>query len=232
MTQVFAHRGAHSRERENTLGAFRDALDIGVDGVELDVRRTLDGVLVVHHDPDANGSVIALARATDLPSYVPRLDEALDVLIGVRVNVEVKNLVDPKEPAYDETGEFASAVIEALHARAQRDVLEVSCFDLATCRALRACDPVLPIALLTWRTALLEALELASDAGLSAVNPHYLLVDEVGQARAGELGLDLNVWTVNDAPDLLSMAHMGVASVITDQPELAMRLLHSADGPM
>jgi glycerophosphoryl diester phosphodiesterase len=48
--EVFAHRGLHVAERENTLAAFRAAVELGVDGVELDVRRTIDGFLVVHHD--------------------------------------------------------------------------------------------------------------------------------------------------------------------------------------
>ena len=73
MIDVFAHRGFHLAERENTLAAFAAALEIGVDGVELDVRRTLDGVLVVHHDPDVGSLDIALSTRSDLPEYVPTL---------------------------------------------------------------------------------------------------------------------------------------------------------------
>src|SRR5438045_594778 len=52
---VLGHRGASAAARENTLAAFTRAREMGADGVELDVRRTADGVLVVHHDPDAEG---------------------------------------------------------------------------------------------------------------------------------------------------------------------------------
>lgn len=230
MALVFAHRGAHSAERENTLGAFRAALEIGVDGVELDVRRTLDGALVIHHDPEAQGVVIAHARADELPSFVPHLEESLEVLGDVRVNVEVKNIKDEKEPTYDESGTFVAAVIEVLRASGRLASLELSCFDLATCVAARAMEPALVVAWLNWTSPLLDALEVASTNGLSAVNPHFLLVDAEGQARAEALGLDLNVWTVNDAADLTSMGALGVRGVITDQPDLAVSLLHGATG--
>ncbi|MGC2174244.1 MAG: glycerophosphodiester phosphodiesterase, partial [Acidimicrobiales bacterium] len=77
MTEVFAHRGAHRIERENTLGAFRVANDLGVDGVELDVRRTADGTLVIRHDPTIDGRAIALIEAAELPPYVAHFDEAM-----------------------------------------------------------------------------------------------------------------------------------------------------------
>ena len=225
MTLVFAHRGAHSAERENTLGAYRDARELGVDGVELDVRQTADGALVLHHDPEVNGVAIARSRASDLPAFVPHLEAALELLEGLRVNVEVKNLQDPAESSYDQTGAFVAAVIDVLRGSSNIQNLELSCFDLATCVDAHHYDEAIPVSFLTWKTPLLEALELAATEGLSGVNPHYLLVNADAQHRAHELGLGLNVWTVNDAPDLTAMAAVGVRSVITDQPALALRLL-------
>ena len=52
---VLGHRGASAGAPENTVAAFTRARELGADGVELDVRRTADGVLVVHHDPDVRG---------------------------------------------------------------------------------------------------------------------------------------------------------------------------------
>jgi len=93
---VFAHRGLHISERENTLAAFRAALALGVDGVELDVRRTRDGVLVVHHDPTVDSLAIAQNTRSALPHYVPTLVEALESLEDVAVNVEIKNARGPR----------------------------------------------------------------------------------------------------------------------------------------
>src|SRR3989442_171546 len=85
---------AHSRE--NTLEAFTAARSLGADGVELDIHRSADGALVVHHDAAAPGlGVLAehsLAEIRAVIPSVPTLDEALDTCAGMFVNVEVKNL--------------------------------------------------------------------------------------------------------------------------------------------
>src|SRR5207249_3151238 len=99
---VIAHRGASSIELENSLAAFRAARGQGADGVELDVHATIDGEIVVHHDPAIMGLPIAQTRATDLATVplangepIPTLAQALDVLRTLRVFVEVK-VLDPR----------------------------------------------------------------------------------------------------------------------------------------
>ena len=92
MTLVVAHRGASAAAAENTLPAFRLARELGADWVELDARRTADGVVVVHHDahlPD--GRILAELTADELPESVPNLAEALEECDGMGVNVEIKN---------------------------------------------------------------------------------------------------------------------------------------------
>jgi glycerophosphoryl diester phosphodiesterase len=225
VTAVFAHRGAHLHERENTLGAFRDAVALGVGGVELDVRRTLDGALIVHHDPTIGPRAIAHTYARDLPAYVPTFEAALDVLTDVTVNVEVKNLKDSREPTYDESGTFVRAVLDVVHQTPPDSSIVISCFDLATCTHARSYDPQMNVGWLVWKGSLFEALEHAHQLRLSAVNPHFSLVTPAGQQRAGELDMSLNVWTVNESKDILDMAALGVSSIITDQPALALELL-------
>jgi glycerophosphoryl diester phosphodiesterase len=228
VTAVFAHRGAHEKARENTLDAFRDAVALGVAGVELDVRRTSDGVLVVHHDPTIDAVAIAHSRALDLPSYVPTLDEAMVALRGVTVNVEMKNYRDPKEPTYDDTGLFVSQVVDLLHEGDFASSVSISCFDLATCARVRDYDAQMPVGWLIYDVGVESALIQASVLGLNAVNPHYTLVNAEHQRRASELGLDLNVWTVNASEDIEAMRDAGVAIIITDQPALALRLVATA----
>src|SRR5579862_4337820 len=97
---ILAHRGASKGARENTVASFLEARRLGADGVELDVRRSSDGALVVHHDADVPGlGPVAALRAADLPAYVPLLDAALDACAGLVVNVELKEL--PGEAGYD-----------------------------------------------------------------------------------------------------------------------------------
>lgn len=215
--------------RENTLEAFREAQRLGVDGVELDVRRTLDGVLVVHHDPVVEGRTIAVTPASELPAHVPRLGDAMAVLEGLWVNVEVKNSKDERD-TYDGTGAFVNQVLDHLYAGGWSSSLTLSCFDLATCVHARAYDPRLDVARLLWRSSLKAALREAHARGFNAVNPHVRLVTPSTRRLASELGVDLNVWTVNDRRDLQAMVDFEVASVITDQPARALELLASRDG--
>ncbi len=100
MTLVFAHRGASHAYPENTLAAFAGAVAMGSDGVELDVRRTADHQLIIHHDPHlGDGRIIADTLAGDLPDSVASFDDALDACAGLIVNIEIKN--DPREPDFD-----------------------------------------------------------------------------------------------------------------------------------
>ncbi|HVB51832.1 MAG TPA: glycerophosphodiester phosphodiesterase [Acidimicrobiales bacterium] len=225
MTSVFAHRGAHLSERENTLGAFRDAVALGVAGVELDVRRTKDGVLVVHHDPVIDGVALAHTRARDLPPYVPTLEAAMNVLAGVTVNVEIKNSKSVKEPTYDDTGAFVREVLDFLHGAGVASSVIISCFDLTTCAQVRDYDLEMPVGWLIWDVLLESALIKAHVLGLNAVNPYFTLVSAEAQRQAIDLGLDLNVWTVSEPGDIAAMVALGVASIITDQPALALRLV-------
>ena len=231
MTQVYAHRGLHTALRENTVDAFRAAVDLGVDGVEFDVRETADGVLVVHHDPVAGSHVIATSAAGDLPDYVPTLDQALEACRGVHVNVEIKNSREPGE-SYDGTGRFAHAVVERVHqAHWTHDVI-FSCFDLATCRVVRSCAASVRVGFLVDASHdVLEALHQAHDAGLDAVHPQVSTITNEVMARSRELGLALYTWTVNSPVELAAQMAWGVDGVITDDPATALTLLSRVKGP-
>src|SRR3954469_6795725 len=120
-----AHRGASRAARENTLAAFALAVTMGADMVELDVRRTADGALAVHHDAHLpGGPAVVNVAAADLPPYVPLLDEALDACSSVVVNVEIKNM--PGEPDHDERGGAANAVVDVVRRRRLWDRVVVS----------------------------------------------------------------------------------------------------------
>ena len=98
---VIAHRGASADFPENSLDAFSGALQQGADWIELDVRRSKDGVLVVHHDahlPD--GGLIKDLDSNCLPKEIPSLAEAFEASESMGVNVEIKHL--PGEPDFEE----------------------------------------------------------------------------------------------------------------------------------
>ena len=101
MIYIYAHRGLHVEERENTVAAFLAAGRLGVDGVEFDVRRTVDGALVVHHGSACGSLDISETRQRELPDYLPTLDAALAACEGMKVNVEIKNSRDRSESTYE-----------------------------------------------------------------------------------------------------------------------------------
>jgi glycerophosphoryl diester phosphodiesterase len=231
MTLVFAHRGLHERARENTLEAFRAAVALGVDGVELDVRRCAEGDLVVNHDAAIAGRPLHLTPAAELPPYVATLAEALDACAGVTVNVEIKNIEHRSEPTYDATGDFARQVVDLLVSRGLARRAQLSCFDLATCVAARARDPGLYVAWLRDRRHdARTALARVDSSGLSALNAHLATVDASVMADARERGLAVNVWTVNRRRDLAAMLDLGVDGVITDEPAAALDMVKGPGG--
>src|ERR687891_28518 len=103
VTLVIGHKGAAGLAPENSLAAFRAARDVGADGVELDVRRTADGALAVHHDAAlADGRRLLDLEASGLPQGIATLGPALDACDGLAlVNVEIKNW--PLDGDFDES---------------------------------------------------------------------------------------------------------------------------------
>ena len=148
MAQVMAHRGASRAERENSIAAFHRAREMGADAVELDVRRTHDGVLVVHHNPHlADGRIIAEHLAADLPADLPTLTAALDACAGMWVNVEIKN--DPQEPDFDATDSIANDTMALLLDRGADDQWLISSFRIET---VDRCHEIAPHIRTAWLT--------------------------------------------------------------------------------
>jgi glycerophosphoryl diester phosphodiesterase len=217
---VIAHRGASVTRPENTIEAFQEARRLGADMVELDVRRTADGQLAVHHDPEIPGSgPLVTLPANALVTSIPTLDAALDACLPMRVNIEIKNA--PNEPDWDETRAVATAVARrivdgALHA----DVL-VSSFDMGSIDRVREVDPTIPTALLTLTAD--GAVDACVRHGHGAVHPFFPLATPEFVADAHAHGVAVNVWTVDGPELMLELADAGVDGICTNDPELALR---------
>lgn len=227
MVTVFAHRGASAREGENTLAAFGEARRLGAGGVELDVRRSRDGALVVYHDPvlPGLGAVCDLVVA-DLPAEVPLLGEVLELCPDVIVNVELKDL--PGEPGYDPSGRLAGMVVTALSSHPAGTML-VSSFDLVALDGVHRLDPDLATG---WLTPpgfdQHAALDTAGRRGHRALHPHHEAVTASLVAQAHDDGLAINTWTVDDPGRIRELAAMGVDGIITNVPDVALAALEPA----
>lgn len=229
--RVFAHRGDTSGAAENTIAAFLAAIQAGADGVELDVRRSADGALVVHHDAEVPGMApVSALLVRDLPRTIALLDEAMTALEPLEVNVEIKN--DPREPGFDPTGSIGHDVVRLLEERGDLDRVIVSSFDLGTLDAVLQANPAVVTGwLLGYEASPLEALPIALAHGFRAIHPFVLSVNRDAVVASHDAGIDVNTWTVNARHDLERMAGIGVDVVITDTVALALEVAGSARSP-
>jgi len=225
MTTIYAHRGCTLDAVENTLAAMAAAVALGCDGVELDVHRTSDGVIVVHHDPTlADGRVIAELTVSELPDLVPTLLQVFEVLGDLECNVELKS--DPSDPAYDRTDRYAAAVLQAVAEAGAQDRVIYSSFDKATAEHVVRLDPTTKVGWLVPVGAVLEDLiDEAVDAGFCAIHPFVWSVTNDSLEAAHRAGLAINTWTVNGEADLLAMTALGVDCIITDRPDLGLKAI-------
>jgi glycerophosphoryl diester phosphodiesterase len=217
--EIIAHRGASREYHENTLPAFSRALAMGVDGIELDVHATVDGILVVHHDPVvsagprgasrpiASMSLVELSNVV-LPgdTRVPTLDE-LCALVGDRATlyVEVK------------AAGVESLVVEALN-RHPTVRMAVHAFDHRIPTRIRDLRPATAIGLLSAS----YPVDVAGWIGPShpeAFWQHAALIDEALVAAVHGVGARLIAWTENDPPHARQLAAWGVDGLCSDVPD-------------
>jgi glycerophosphoryl diester phosphodiesterase len=226
MTMVFAHRGASKRTKENTLVAFRLAKELGADGVELDVRRTQDGAMAIHHDPYlADGSIICDTASSDLPHGVPDLASSLDECLGIVVNIEIKN--EPGEPDFDGTEALADQVVALLHARAGRDRVLISSFHLPTIDRVRALDDSVPTAWLVERITP-STLDTLTEHGHKVLHPLVKKVTRDLLVDCHSRGIAVNTWTCDDPERAAELTQWGIDGICTNVPDVILTAVRSA----
>lgn len=215
---VLGHRGAPLTAIENSLEALRTALAAGLDGLETDIQRTRDGVLVLHHDPQLHdGSPIAKLDLEELRRAVPsictltQLFELLGEYPAAVVNLEVKT----DAPFEDERAAELTTAIDRLPA-AIASRLWLSSFDPLMLLRLAACEVAAPLAFLV---SFEPALRLVPSLPLAAVHPHKSLVTAERIASWRSAGLQVYAWTVNDRATAGELLGLGVDGLIGDDPE-------------
>lgn len=235
---IFAHRGAVEFAPPNTLPSFEKALEMGVDGIELDVHASKDEQLVLIHDFDVDATTnatgpVASFTAAELaamdagshfsPEFagvgVPTLDQVFD-LVGDRciINVEIKSL------DYLTGGKTVEPLKQLIRSRNLYEQVIVSSFNPLPLIRLRRDDPKIRLGLLyfqalptslweTWMSPIIQP---------EALHPHHSLVDGESMARARRKGRAVNVWTVNELDEARRLADLGVDVIITDYPDKLM----------
>lgn len=218
------HRGAIGFKPENTLPSFQKALDLNVDGIELDVHVCKTGELIVIHDftvdRTTNGSgAISELSLSDIKSLrindeieVPTLEEVLD-LVDKRclVNIELKGR---------HTAKPVSHLIEKyiLESDYSYDDFIVSSFQREELEMMYGINPNVPLGILT-QASVNQALEWANAFSAKAIHPHFSLLTDDNVQNAQAQGFKVYTWTINETEDIERIKTYNVNGIITDFPE-------------
>ncbi|MDR2931023.1 MAG: glycerophosphodiester phosphodiesterase [Propionibacteriaceae bacterium] len=235
MTKVFAHRGASAYAPENTAAAFRLAMEMGADGVELDVQMTRDGEVVVIHDETLDRTTTGHGWVKDhtldqlrglnasmgddaFPDErIPTLDDVFDLLAdsSMMINIEIKDSLI----AYPGLADKVLAMID------QRDWeyrIIVSSFNHMTLAYIRQVGSLMNTGVL-FQDVLFEPWNYAHQVWATALHPNLAYVDAVPDLlhESRNSLLEVNVWTVDEVTDIDRMIERGVDGIITNYPDRA-----------
>jgi glycerophosphoryl diester phosphodiesterase len=228
---IVAHRGASRIARENTLEAFEAAIESGADAIECDLRRTADGIIVVHHNatipltrrrisrltwPEA--CRLAHKRGYDLPTF----EEAARLCHKrIALDLELK-----------ETGYETEVVRQTFRFLDKKQVLFTS-FNDASLTAIKEYDPEAKVGLLlgfrrgrtpAQRRRLFAKARLRA-CGADVVLPHWQLVRFGFMRRMSALGLPVVTWTVDSPRRAERLLNQGVTGIITNVPDRMLKLV-------
>lgn len=240
---IYAHRGASAYAPENTLAAFRLALEQGADGIELDAKLSADGEVVVIHDQTVDrttqgkGRVNQLAlselKKLDAGSWkgdaftgekIPTLAEVFASVGGkLKINVELTNYSSPQ----DGLPEKALALVQEYHLE---DSVLFSSFLLSNLAAVRRVWPEAPVGILAdpGLKGLRNRSKLSREISPDYLHPYFLDVSRRLVEREKAAGRLLNVWTVNSLIVMRKLIRFGVAGIITDDPLLGLKIREEA----
>jgi glycerophosphoryl diester phosphodiesterase len=214
-----AHRGASAYEPENTIRSFRRAIELKADMIELDVRKSLDGRLVVIHDrrvdrtTDGRGLVgrKSLGELKELDAgmgeRIPTLEEVLEYAAG-----KAGFVIELKENGLEED------VIKAIKGYGLiKDVFIVS-FSPLRLKVLKEMEPSLKTGLILFAST--DPLRVAKGCGANAVAPFRWFITRSLSERARLSGLYLFTWTVDDREKAERLREIGVNGIVTNKPDL------------
>jgi len=212
-----AHRGDSSRFRENTIAAIQSAIDSGADIVEIDIRQTNDGTVVVLHDPTLERLWGYPVKASELA-----IDDIESLGFGdLRIPTLKKTLQLFQESTSAvmidmDTAEHALAAVEVVRSVNLPAERVIWCGDLDAMRLIRSRSTTARI-WLPWNSTEQLDLSLVSEIKPEFVNAHYSYWDRAKVESMHALDLKVSAWTVDDAPTMRWAKAIGIDSVTSNQ---------------
>jgi len=220
--RIYAHRGASAELPENTMAAFRRAMELGADALELDIHATRDGVLVVSHDPDGRRMAGVAERLADLTyaesqlwdvgggERLPRFEDVVSEFAALPLNVDLKRGA-------------ADATVALLRRMGAEERVCLASFRRHTMQRVRALGYRGPTALS--RPEVITALSLPAAlrrGPLRCRANRAQLPVSLGRAwivaRMKALGLAVDFWTVDDPAVARRLVAIGADGIMTNDP--------------
>lgn len=237
-TKVWAHRGASGYAPENTISAFQKAIEMGADGIELDVQLTKDRQLVVIHDEridrvsDGSG-LVADYTLEELRQFnynkthtecehadIPTLEEVLDLMkpTGMMINIELKTGIHFYEG-------IERMTYELVEAKGMHNQVIYSSFNHNSVMEMRRLDATVKTGFLD-NDEIYNVAAYAKNCGVTALHPNKIHLQMPGYVEACKKeGLNVHVWTINSEEEVRTMKKLKVDAVITNYPDMAKRIL-------
>lgn len=237
-TLVVAHRGGAALNPENSLAAFKHALELGVLQIETDVHLSADNEPVLIHDPTLDRTTIATGAVRERPwadlqkiglknssETIPHLRDILGLLRPTQTNLRLELKLDPTRTRYPR---LAKIVHSHLHAAQMLERSTITSFDWRSLELFRELSPVQHCIGLIKRPRYLElgglegTLSEAQTFGLFEIALHISQYKAGDVRRAAQQGVQLGLYAVNTQAEIEVALKTGVAAFTTDRPDLAL----------
>jgi glycerophosphoryl diester phosphodiesterase len=246
--QVHGHRGARAMRPENTLPAFRYAIDAGVDVLELDMAVTRDNVVVVSHDPYLEPPVCSgprpkatiheltleevrqwdcgkiqnpkFPKQTPIPgTRMPTLDEVFDLAPRGKFQFNIETKIFADHPGLaPPPDEFARLVLAVVRKHKLEQRVILQSFDFRTLVAMKKLAPEIRLSALWEREGDRDFVSIAKEAGAGIISPMFPLVTPEKVRAAHAAGLEVVPWTANTPAEWDKLIAAQVDAIISDDP--------------
>jgi glycerophosphoryl diester phosphodiesterase len=212
------HRGAKGYAEENTLVSFQKAIDLGVDGIELDVHLSADGKVMVIHDD-------SIDRTTSDKGFVKDISKAALEKLGIPSLETVFDLVDKKcfinveLKTYETADKVAELIAHYVSEKGWNyEHFIVSSFDWNAIQQVNFLNDKIPIGVLT-NTDLDLAIAFAKFLKAYSIHPYYHMLKADNVAKMQTKNFKVYPWTINEPEDIIFVQSLQVDGIITDFPD-------------
>lgn len=218
------HRGARGYTAENTLSSFQKAIDLKVDGIELDVHLSADGELMVIHDETidrtTNGKgLVNSFTQTELQNFSIEDKEKIPTLSAVFDLVDRRCFINIELKSFETAAKVVTLIEKYIREKHWKytDFI-VSSFNWDALEEVNFVNPEIPIAVLT-ETDVDKALTFAKIIQAKAINPDFQLLNMEKTKKLQENGFEIFPWTVNEPEDIKQIKSFNANGIISDFPD-------------